>query len=140
MADAHPVPRKSHDRSIDIRLEAARVVIRYRLEVDALTIVLDDLPAIDDQVDITKLKKPDEFYDAFTRGYAPILADNLTATLDGKPLKFQCEKRNHTLFEDDGKPLDHVHAISSSRRHGSRPAIFGTRSRFARATTNSKRA
>lgn len=108
-AAAHPVPRKAHDRTIEIRCQADRVVVRYRLDVDPLTVVYDDLPAIDDRVDIKKLKGEAEFYAAFARGYAPILADNLTATLDGKPLTFRCEKHRHTLLDDDGKTkLDHV--------------------------------
>src|ERR1700690_1145685 len=101
-ASAHPVPRKAHDRTIDIRCDANGVVVRYRLEVDELTVVSDDLPAIDDRVDLTKLKTPDQFYDAFTRGYAPILADHLSATLDGKTLSFRCEKQSHTMREVDG--------------------------------------
>lgn len=108
-ASAHPVPRKAHDRTIDIRCQADRVVVHYRLDVDPLTVVYDDLPAIDDRVDVKKLKGEKEFYDAFARGYAPILADNLTATLDGKPLTFRCEKHGHTHLDDDGKTkLDHV--------------------------------
>jgi ABC-type nickel/cobalt efflux system permease component RcnA len=106
---AHPVPRKAHDRTIQIRCQADRVVVHYRLDVDPLTVVYDDLPAIDDRVDVRKLKTETEFYDAFARGYAPILADNLTATLDGKPLTFRCDKHRHTLLDDDGKTkLDHV--------------------------------
>jgi ABC-type nickel/cobalt efflux system permease component RcnA len=108
LAASHPVPRKAHDRTIEIRCQADRVVVHYRLEVDPLTVVYDDLPAIDDRVDLKKLNGETEFYDAFARGYAPILGDNLTATLDGKPLTFHCNKHRHTLLEDDGKKLDHV--------------------------------
>src|SRR5438034_6627616 len=74
---AHPIGQKQHDRTIAVRLSADGVVVDYRLEVGEFTLVFEDLPAIDDKVELSKLSKPDDFYEAFTRGYAPILADNL---------------------------------------------------------------
>jgi ABC-type nickel/cobalt efflux system permease component RcnA len=108
LAIAHPVPRRSHDRTIVVTLHPDRVVVQYQLDVDPFTIVYDDLPAVDDKVDLTKLKKPADFYDAFARVYAPILADNLDVKLDGKPLKLRCTARNHTLRGKDDRPLDHL--------------------------------
>lgn len=107
-AVAHPVPRRAHDRVIDLRIEPGRITIRYRLEVDPVTVMYDDLPAVDDQIDRAALKKPDDYYAAFARCYAPILAGNLSARLDGKPLALRCTQHGHTLRDDDGKPLDHV--------------------------------
>src|SRR5947208_3553333 len=57
---AHPVPRRSHDRTIVVRLSPDSVVVDYRLEVDEFTVVFDDLPALADQVDLSKLRKPQE--------------------------------------------------------------------------------
>jgi ABC-type nickel/cobalt efflux system permease component RcnA len=108
VARAHPVPRRAHDRTIEVRLEPQRVVVAYRLEVDQLTVLLDDLPAVDDQADTKAFTKPDQFYDAFTRCYAPILAGNLTSKLDGKPLDLKCTKRGHRLTDEENKPLDHL--------------------------------
>jgi ABC-type nickel/cobalt efflux system permease component RcnA len=105
---AHPVPRRSHDRTILVHLGTEAIVVDYRLEVDEFTVVFDDLPALGDQVDLTKLRKPQEFYDAFTRCYAPILAANLVARLNGRPVEFRCIKRGHTLRDEDGTPLDHL--------------------------------
>src|SRR5579859_6096022 len=108
VVSAHPVPRRAHDRTVEVRLEPKRLVVSYRLEVDPFTVVFDDIPAVDDQVDTSKLKKPDDFYEAFTRCYAPILAGNLTASLDGKPLVFRCTRREYRLRDKDDKPLDHL--------------------------------
>ncbi len=81
---AHPVPRRCHDRTIVVRLSADLIVVDYRLEVDEFTVVFDDLPALGDRVELSKLRKPQEFYEAFTRCYAPILAANLVAKLDSR--------------------------------------------------------
>jgi hypothetical protein len=96
---AHPVPRKSHDRTVSVRVTPSAVIVDYHLEVDEWTVVYVDLPALDDKVDLTKLKKPVEFYDAFTRCYGPILANNLTARLDGKELEFRCAASSHRVAD-----------------------------------------
>jgi nickel/cobalt exporter len=107
-AYAHPVPRRAHDRTIVVRLQPDKVIVDYRLEVDEFTVVYDDLPAFSDQIDLTRLTKPDEFYDAFTRCYAPVLAGNLIAKLDGNVLTFICTRRTHTLLDEQGKKLGHL--------------------------------
>jgi ABC-type nickel/cobalt efflux system permease component RcnA len=84
------------------------IVVDYRLEVDEFTVVFDDVPALGDQVELRKLRKPQEFYDSFTRCYAPILAANLMARLDGRPLEFHCAKHTYTLRDEDGNRLDHL--------------------------------
>jgi ABC-type nickel/cobalt efflux system permease component RcnA len=105
---AHPVPRRAHDRTILVKLGPDKVIVDYRLEVDEITVVYDDLPAFNDQIDLTRLTKPDEFYDAFTRFYAPVLAGNLNAKLDGKSITFTCLRRTHTLVDEEGKKLGHL--------------------------------
>jgi hypothetical protein len=111
---AHPVPRKSHDRTILVRVvpnvgrAELRVAVEYRLDVDELTVVLDDLPAVADRVDLARLQEADQLYSAYTRAYGPILAANLLATLDGRPLQFRCTRSSHTLRDDDGTPLGHL--------------------------------
>src|SRR5581483_8417143 len=74
----------------------AAVVVDYRLEVDEWTVVRQDLPAVIDPAELGKLERPSDYYEAFTRYYAPILADNLLAKLDGKTLTFRCTKRSQT--------------------------------------------
>ncbi len=111
---AHPVPRRAHDRTITVRLTTeaktgqVKVVVNYRLEVDEFTVVWIDLPPLSDRVDLSQLRKPQEFYQAFTNGYAPILAANLVATFDGRPLEFKCQKQGYRLRDEDGTPLGHL--------------------------------
>src|SRR5205807_665984 len=107
-------PQRAHDRTIAVRLAAdadnSRIIVNvaYRLEIDEFTVVFDDLPALGDKVELSKLRAPDEFYDAFTRCYAPILAANLLARLDGKPLEFVCIQKSHQLKDENGVPLNHL--------------------------------
>jgi nickel/cobalt transporter (NicO) family protein len=107
-ADAHPVPRRAHDRTIVVRLSQDKVIIDYRLEVDEFTVVYEDLPAFSDQIDLTRLTRPEEFYEAFTRCYAPVLAGNLVAKVDGKPLTFTWEHPRYTLRDEQGQKLGHL--------------------------------
>ena len=106
--EGHPVPRRCHDRTIMVRLAAHTIVVNYRLEVDEFTVVFDDVPALTTQVELSQLRKPQDFYEAFTRGYAPILAANLIAKLDGRPLAFRTVKYAYTLRDENGDPLDHL--------------------------------
>jgi ABC-type nickel/cobalt efflux system permease component RcnA len=105
-AQAHPVPKKSHDRLITVHLTPEGVRVEYHLEADAWTVVYVDLPAVDDQVDLTKLSQPKDFYESYTRVYAPILANNLSGILDGKPLTFRCAK--HGWQDKDSIWCDYV--------------------------------
>src|SRR5205823_10396749 len=104
----HPVPRRAHDRTIIVRLGPDKVTVDYRLEVDEFTVVYEDLPAFSDQIDLTRLSKPDEFYEAFVQCYAPVLASNLVASLDGKPLTFSWGKPRYTLRDELGQKLGHL--------------------------------
>lgn len=113
-ARAHPVPKRSHDRTITVGLQEdtakkqLTVAVDYRLEVDEFTAVYDDLPALGDQASLGKLKQPRDFFEAFVRGYAPILGANLVATIDGQPLSFRCVKQGFTLNDENGVPLNHL--------------------------------
>jgi hypothetical protein len=108
LAQGHPVPRQTHDRTISVHLGKDGVLVNYRLEVDEYTAVYEDLPALGDQLDLTRLTTAQECRDAFIRCYAPILAGNLLGTLNGQPLEFTCVGRRHTVREDDGQALDHL--------------------------------
>lgn len=108
-AVAHPIPKGAHDRVITVRLTRNAVVVEYRLEVDQWTIVFQDLPAVGDKVDLSKLQKAEQFYEAFSSCYAPILADNLLASLDEKPLTFCCIQRRYELVKpEDNLRCDYV--------------------------------
>src|SRR5438445_1162827 len=105
---AHPVPQKNHDRTIVVRLKRDAVIVRYRLEVDKVTAVWQDLPALGDRIDLAKLKKEEEWYTAFTKAYAPILAANLVGSLDRKSLEFKCTDDKYSLNDENKKPLGHL--------------------------------
>ena len=90
-AFAHPVPRGQHDRTIVVHLQPdlanKEVVVRvdYRLEVDELTVILDDMPKAPEQVRFELYKdKRMEFFGEFTRIYAPVLAARLVAKEIGR--------------------------------------------------------
>src|SRR5262249_62190805 len=83
-AEAHPVPRGDHDRTIAVRLaqdaKTGQVVVTvdYRLEVDELTVILEDMEPFKDEVDFRRFRgKPDGFYGEFTRPYGPPPPGNL---------------------------------------------------------------
>src|SRR5438105_4904639 len=105
-AHAHPVPRRCHERKIAVQLMPAAVVVRCRLEVDTLTIIQDDLAPFEDE--IVRFTKPDDFYGAFLRCYAPFLARNLRVTLDGQPLELTCAEKAYRLTDEQDQPLDHL--------------------------------
>jgi ABC-type nickel/cobalt efflux system permease component RcnA len=114
-ADAHPVPRNQHDRTAVVELtpDPARreivVTVNYHLEVDELTVVLDDMIPFSEEVRYDRFKnKPMEFYGEFTRIYAPIYAGNLIAKVGDRAVRFVCEKRSHTRHDEDGKALGHL--------------------------------
>jgi nickel/cobalt transporter (NicO) family protein len=114
-AYAHPVPRGQHDRTIAVHIvpdpltKSVAVTVNYRLEVDELTVILEDMTPFLEEVQFDKYKnKPMEFYGEFTRIYAPILANNLTAKVDGKVLKFRCDKRSHRKTDEAGNQLGHL--------------------------------
>jgi ABC-type nickel/cobalt efflux system permease component RcnA len=113
-ADAHPVPRRSHDRTITVQLEnnpkelSAAVRVNYRLEVDEFTALYEDLLALPQKIDLSRLASPKDFYETYTQTYAPILAANLIGKLDDQPLSFVCVQREHSLRDEKGLPLGHL--------------------------------
>src|SRR5204862_29739 len=85
---AHPVPRRSHDRAIEVRPTPDGLVVRYRLEMDEWTAVFVDVPNLLPADEVRKYTKPTEFYAALTKAVAPLVADKLFAWLDDQPLTF----------------------------------------------------
>jgi nickel/cobalt transporter (NicO) family protein len=94
-AHGHPVPRGSHDRNVTVRLAADGVTVHYHLELDAWTLIFEDLPRVEDRVPVGRLSEPHELYGAFTRTAAADLAAGLSATLDGRPLTFACTRQEY---------------------------------------------
>src|SRR5262249_10358460 len=102
----------NHDRTIvvsldwDAKAKEIVVLVHYRLEVDEDTVVYDELKPFKDELDF-RLKGL-KFYGQFTRLYAPIFGRNLTATANGKPLTFKCEKHAAALEDEKGQVLGHL--------------------------------
>ncbi len=115
VARAHPVPKSNHDRTIVVRLqksdrpEQITIHVDYRLEVDETTVLLEDMLPFKDDVDIARFRgKPLDYYAEFMRIYAPILASNLVAKVDGRPVKFACIERSPRLVDENGQSLGHL--------------------------------
>jgi nickel/cobalt transporter (NicO) family protein len=93
-ARAHPIPRDNHDRTIVVRLTPEAVVVDYRLEVDELRAV-EDMP----REELHGLDPAKGFHRLFLDYHAPVLANNLDATLDGKALTFTCVARRFRVLD-----------------------------------------
>src|SRR5262249_53779190 len=79
---AHPVPRRSHDRTITVSVGArdegqVSVRVNYRLEVDEFTALYEDLLGLGQSIDLSKLTSAGGFHGLYAKTYAPILAGNL---------------------------------------------------------------
>src|SRR5215831_6975586 len=93
----HPVPSDNHDRYLVVRLTAEKVIVDYRLELDE-TRAARDLPA----EEIKKIADAKQFYRGFIDFFAPVLANNLVATLDGnhdQTLEFHCVRRSYQVLD-----------------------------------------
>jgi ABC-type nickel/cobalt efflux system permease component RcnA len=92
---AHPVPSQAHLRTIDVRLRATELCIFYRLEVDQLTALRDLLDAGKEK----GLTKPAEFYDSYLKWQAPLLVDQLFASLDGQTVTLRCVEQKYEILD-----------------------------------------
>ena len=118
-ACAHPVPRDSHDRFIQVTLldcskpGLVRVNIVYRLEVDELTVVLEDMRDYRDEVDPALFAKNGLIYYAeYARIYADIIARNLRMEVNGRVVPLHGGERSQTLKDEKtNEPLGHVRCV-----------------------------
>src|SRR5579872_245234 len=94
---AHPVPVENYDRTIAVRLTPSAVIADYVLEVDSLT-AFNDVVNLISKEERSRLFRAPEIHEAFARASAPILANNLVARLDGKPLRFTVKQRKHQVL------------------------------------------
>jgi nickel/cobalt exporter len=106
LAAAHPLLFKFYERTVDVRLSAkpsGQVVIdvNYQLELNQL-IALVDAQVLLEQRKEEAPGNPKEYYEAFERVHAPILADRLYATLDDQALEFACLDYHYELKPRDG--------------------------------------
>ncbi len=86
-----------------------KVQVHYRLEVDELTAVMEDMAPFIDRIDFAAFRnKRTEFYKEYTRLYAPIFANNLLVRVNQKTLNLHGVKKGHFLQDEKGTPLGHL--------------------------------
>ncbi|MBI2806429.1 MAG: hypothetical protein HYX68_15725 [Planctomycetes bacterium] len=116
-AEAHPVAKNAHDRTIVVRLQKGnaprqvRVRVEYRLEVAEATVLLNDMRDYKSEANHEDYfpQRVLEYYAQFTRIYAPIYGANLSASVNRKTIpRFDCIRRNERLRDDDGMSLGHL--------------------------------
>src|SRR5437764_3774446 len=95
---AHPLPQKVYDRTITVRLTGDAVVVDYHLEVDALT-AYTDLPDLVSRNELADITTREAVFKAFLDGQAPLIATNVSATLDKQVLEFTCKERRYLLTD-----------------------------------------
>src|SRR5438477_1692798 len=93
-AAAHPLPTWQYDRTVEVRLTAAGVSVRYALEVNEWTMAVDreskfsDAELAEIKAARPSQKMPQQIY---AKKKARILADNMIATANGTSLSFRSE-------------------------------------------------
>ena len=114
-AAAHPVPRVNHDRTIKVSLlpgpspSDVKIRVDYRLEVDELTVVLDDMAPFKDEIDPAEFRsKGLAYYAEYARIYAPILSTRLTLRVNNQPVKLVCVRRTPSLKDENQENLGYL--------------------------------
>jgi ABC-type nickel/cobalt efflux system permease component RcnA len=91
---AHPIPKDNHDRTISVWLTRQAVVVYYRLELDEGRAARDLT-----EEERSQIHSLADLYRVFTRSQGPVLAQNLDAQLDAKPLPFACVEQGYRMPE-----------------------------------------
>src|SRR5262249_10352286 len=96
-----PIPKGTHNRTVEVRLNREAVVVTYRLDVNPWTAIFEDLPALAEGGKFAKLVEDKEFYAAITELFPSRLVTGLKASLDDEPLAFTCTKRAYREVEKE---------------------------------------
>ncbi|OWK43823.1 nickel/cobalt transporter [Fimbriiglobus ruber] len=85
---AHPLPNMRFDRTVHVRLTATGVTVKYSLELNDWTMVLDgkNLVSAEETKDVAGQRA---FAQVYARKKAPLIADNLRSTVNGTNLTFR---------------------------------------------------
>jgi nickel/cobalt transporter (NicO) family protein len=97
-AQAHPVPKAEYDRNISVQLGPTSVEVTYRLEIDQLTL-FQTVPKLDEKMDLTTLKGPRDFAQAFLDRMKVVIPDNLVGTLNGQRLNFTARTARYEILD-----------------------------------------
>ncbi|MCZ2343281.1 MAG: hypothetical protein LC104_16030 [Bacteroidales bacterium] len=87
-AVGHPLPNLRFDRTLHVRLNDDAVTVKYTLEINDWTMVLDGKDLLT-PADTQNLNGSMGYAEKYAVKKAAILAEQLQATYDGKPLEFQ---------------------------------------------------
>jgi ABC-type nickel/cobalt efflux system permease component RcnA len=85
---------------VTVRVKAEGVVVHYQLEVDEWTVIFQDLPSFKNRLDTSRMSEPGEFYTAFIQIAGPLLAQQLSATLNDRPLSFTCTRQSYQIKDN----------------------------------------
>lgn len=88
VASSHPLPNLRFDRTLHVRLDDTGVTVKYTLEINDWTMVLDGKDLLT-PTDTRNLSGSMGYAEKYAAKKAPILADQLRATLDGQPVEFR---------------------------------------------------
>jgi len=105
-SSSHPLLNRFYERTVDVRVSpdaAGQIVIEveYQLEVNQLIALLDAKILLEQH----KEEEPGnarEYYEAFTRLHAPLLADRIYVSLDDKAMDLSLVDRKQELNRKDG--------------------------------------
>ncbi len=125
-AAAHPLPTKRFDRTVEVRLTAAGVSVKYTVELNSWSMVLDGVaaPSAKEAAALAAAKPSERAGEKlYAKKRGAIIADGMVATVNGLPLVFRTEAapeihpdRDHLDFRfryfatwppelDRGKPI-----------------------------------
>lgn len=90
-APAHPLPNMRFDRTVHVRLGPTAAEVRYTLELNDWTMVLDGKNLVS-PADVQSNPTSGSYSRAYATKKAPHIADNLRAALDGVDLPFRVER------------------------------------------------
>jgi nickel/cobalt exporter len=115
-AFAHPVPKDTHDRTIQVRLQKGekaneiKVRVEYRVEVDETTVWSRDMDPFRDVVNPLDFRgRPLAYYAEFAKLYGRIYADRLVVRVNKKEIDdFRVLSHAERLEDEDGKSLGHL--------------------------------
>ena len=88
---AHPLPNLRFDRVVHVRVGGSGVTVKYALEVNDWTMAIDGNRVLKPE-DVAGLTGSQAYAKKYAARKAPLLADNLRATLDRAGLAFRVQK------------------------------------------------
>jgi ABC-type nickel/cobalt efflux system permease component RcnA len=102
-AAAHPLPNMRFDRTLYVRVAPGVVSVRYDLDINEWTMVLDGKNLVTKD-DLASASTPRKYAEVYAKKKAVLVADALRATVDKADLTFRVEKaevvpeRDHLQF------------------------------------------